>query len=229
MVEASAASRRRRTLLQSQPIQLLSQVHAPQDAVAGVQPKVAASVEDGSLAAALQGIGLTLVQDSGERRRRQVGGCFFFHGRHAGSARTRQKELYHSMPPSCLAQHAPRLSVPRRLPPAPAVTYGTPGTPPPPPPAPPADDGGGSNVVAIVVPIVCVVAALAVAAVGVVWYMKKKKGRQAQADVAAAQQERRTSRRYSQPARAAPAVVATAAPSGHSSGSGLAAFERANL
>jgi hypothetical protein len=63
----SAAARRRRSLAQAgaSPITLRSQVHATEGSVASVQPRVEAAVQDGSLASQLQGIGLTLVQDSG--------------------------------------------------------------------------------------------------------------------------------------------------------------------
>jgi hypothetical protein len=64
---AAAASRRRRSLLQSAaaPISLQSEVHALEADVGDVQPRMQAAVADGSLASMLQGIGLTLVPDSG--------------------------------------------------------------------------------------------------------------------------------------------------------------------
>ena len=63
----AATRRRRRTLLRqaAAPIQLLSQVHAPEEQLGTVLSQAQASVANGQLASALGGIGLTLIGGSG--------------------------------------------------------------------------------------------------------------------------------------------------------------------
>lgn len=65
---AFAAASRRRALLaepKGDPIQLLTQVHAPADQLAAVGSRLATSVSDGSLKQQLRSIGLALVDGSG--------------------------------------------------------------------------------------------------------------------------------------------------------------------